>query len=72
MQREALSAFLEFSMTRSDKEWLARMAHERGITMSGLLRKLIREAAAESGLIEVTLPPKPKRRARKAAEDHDA
>jgi hypothetical protein len=41
-----LTQAFAFSLTQKEKELLAALAFNRGATMGGLIRKLIREAAA--------------------------
>jgi hypothetical protein len=50
MEREQLTDLLTVSLTRRDKKLLARLAYEQGATMSGLIRRLIREAARTTQL----------------------
>ena len=44
MTQDQLTELFTFQMTASEKELLRTLAHERGATISGTLRKLIRDA----------------------------
>jgi len=45
LRKEPLSGYLAVNLTPSDKEALERIAEEHGATLSGMIRKLIRDAA---------------------------
>jgi hypothetical protein len=45
MARDGLSAVFTLTLSEQEKRLLARLAYERGATMSGFVRKLIRDAA---------------------------
>lgn len=49
MERQQFTHLFTISLTQQDKKLLARLAYERGATMSGFVRKLIRDAAQQSG-----------------------
>lgn len=44
-RKEALSATLAVNVTQQEKMLLKRLAYERGATLTGTLRRLIRDAA---------------------------
>jgi hypothetical protein len=48
MTREPPNELFTVSFTRHEKRLLVKLAHERGATMSGLLRRLLWEAANKS------------------------
>lgn len=45
MEREPRSYYFSLNLTLSERQTLERLAEERGGTLSGVLRKLIRDAA---------------------------
>ncbi len=47
MVQEELTELFTFQMTAREKELLRTLAYEQGATLSGLLRKLIRDATRD-------------------------
>ncbi len=44
MEREPLNHFIYVNLSAADRRTLERIAEERGATLSGVVRKLIRDA----------------------------
>jgi hypothetical protein len=51
MKREPLTQYMGLNMTASERAALERLAEEHGATLSGTIRKLIRDAARRSQLL---------------------
>lgn len=47
MEEEARSRVVTVTLTPTEKEWLSSLARERGATINGTVRKLIRDAASK-------------------------
>ena len=46
MRSDTLSEYFSVTLTKQEKELLRRLAEERGATMRGYIRKLIRDAGS--------------------------
>lgn len=57
-QQEQLTELFSFQMTAREKQLLRTLAYEQGATLSGLLRKLIRDAGWKYGDASLGDPPK--------------